>query len=299
MKKLEINNITKIYPNGKKALNGVDLSFTSGIYGLLGPNGAGKSTLINIITAGISATGGSVEYCGSNIDTLGRNYRKSVGYMPQQQGMYDNFTGKQFLWYMASLKGMKHQEAKTSINELLKVVSLEDVQNRRTGSYSGGMKQRLLLAQALLDSPDILILDEPTAGLDPKERIRIRNFISEIAREKIVIIATHIVSDIECIAKDIILLGNGCIIDEGTPRELIRKLDGCVWEGSIDENRLNEYSKAYCVSSVVLAGDRYVLRMVADEAPDGFNRAEPTLEEVYLYYFQYLSEQQQTSITGA
>lgn len=284
---LEIKNVTKIYPNGKKALNGVDISFTSGIYGLLGPNGAGKSTLINIMTAGISATDGRVVYGGENIDRLGRAYRKRIGYMPQQQGMYENFTGKQFLWYMASLKGMSRKVAGKRIAELLEVVSLSDVQNRRVGSYSGGMKQRLLLVQALLDSPDILVLDEPTAGLDPKERIRIRNFISEVARDKIVIIATHIVSDIECIAKDIMLLGNGSIIDEGTPRELIRKLDGLVWEGSIGEDKLNEYSKNYCVSSVVLTGDSYMLRVVAEKAPEGFRRAEPTLEEVYLYYFQY------------
>ena len=284
---LEVKGVTKIYPNGKKALSSVDISFTSGIYGLLGPNGAGKSTLINIMTAGIEATDGMVVYNGESIDKLGRSYRKRIGYMPQQQGMYENFTGKHFLWYMASLKGMSRKEACKRINELLCVVSLSDVQNRRIGSYSGGMKQRLLLAQARLDSPDILILDEPTAGLDPKERIRIRNFISEIARDKIVIKATHIVSDIECIAKDIMLLGNGSIIDEGTPRELIRKLDGCVWEGSISEDKLNEYSKDYCVSSVVLTGDSYMLRMVAEEAPAGFRTAEPTLEEVYLYHFQY------------
>ncbi len=284
---LEIKNIKKIYTNGKKALNGVDIKFSSGIYGLLGPNGAGKSTLINIMTAGISATSGDVIYAGENINKLGRAYRKRIGYMPQQQGLYDNFTGKHFLWYMAALKGMSRKEAKERIPMLLEIVSLKDVRNQRVGSYSGGMKQRLLLAQALLDAPEILILDEPTAGLDPKERIRIRNFISEIAKDKIVIIATHIVPDIECIAKDIILLGNGNVIDEGTPKELIKKLDGFVWEGSISEEQLSEYSKNYCVSSVVLAGDSYRLRMVTDVAPEGFERAEPTLEEVYLYHFQY------------
>lgn len=284
---LEIKNVTKVYSNGKKALNGVDIKFSSGIYGLLGPNGAGKSTLINIMTAGISATDGEVIYAGENIDKLGRDYRKRIGYMPQQQGLYDNFTGKQFLWYMASLKGMSRKEAKERIAMLLEVVSLKDVRNQRVGSYSGGMKQRLLLAQALLDSPDILILDEPTAGLDPKERIRIRNFISEMAKDKIVIIATHIVPDIECIAKDIILLGSGNVIGEGTPKELIKKLDGFVWEGNIGEELLQEYSKKYCVSSVVLTGDSYRLRMVTGVAPEGFERAEATLEEVYLYHFQY------------
>ncbi len=284
---LEIKNVTKIYPNGKKALNGVDIKFSSGIYGLLGPNGAGKSTLINIMTAGISATEGDVIYAGENIDKLGRTYRKRIGYMPQQQGLYDNFTGKHFLWYMSALKGMSRKEAKERIPMLLEVVSLKDVRNQRVGSYSGGMKQRLLLAQALLDEPKVLILDEPTAGLDPKERIRIRNFISEIAKDKIVIIATHIVPDIECIAKEIILLGDGSVIDEGTPKELIKKLDGFVWEGSICEEKLSEYSKNYCVSSVVLTGNSYRLRMVADAAPEGFKLTEPTLEEVYLYHFQY------------
>lgn len=284
---LEIKNVTKIYSNGKKALDGVNIKFSSGIYGLLGPNGAGKSTLINIMTAGISATDGDVIYAGENINKLGRSYRKRIGYMPQQQGLYDNFTGKHFLWYMAALKGMSRKEAKERIPMLLEVVSLKDARNQKVGSYSGGMKQRLLLAQALLDEPEVLILDEPTAGLDPKERIRIRNFISEIAKDKIVIIATHIVPDIECIAKDIILLGKGNVVDEGTPKELIKKLEGFVWEGSIGEEMLAKYSKNYCVSSVVLTGNSYRLRMVADVAPEGFKLTEPTLEEVYLYHFQY------------
>ena len=193
---LEIQNLTKSY--GKHmALNQVSLSLTPGVYALLGPNGAGKSTLMNLIAGNIRQDYGKICYDGKTTEALGREFRRILGFMPQQQGLYENFTAYRFLSYMASLKGMSRAKAAKEIEWALEMVHLADNRNQRLGAFSGGMKQRVLMAQAIMNDPEILILDEPTAGLDPKERIRIRNIISEIAMDKIVIFATHVVSDIE------------------------------------------------------------------------------------------------------
>lgn len=212
---LLVKNINKTYGKKKRALCDVTMSFTPGIYGLLGPNGSGKSTLMNIITDNLKADGGEVLYDGQSIHKRKEAYRAKIGYMPQQQAIYDNFTGEEFMWYMAALKGLDKKQAESRIESLIAMVNLGEEKGKKIGSYSGGMKQRILIAQALLNDPDILIMDEPTAGLDPSERIRIRNFLSEISENKIIIIATHIVSDIEFIAKEIILLKAGEIIDHG------------------------------------------------------------------------------------
>ncbi len=191
---LEIQNLTKSY--GKHmALNQVSLSLTPGVYALLGPNGAGKSTLMNLIAGNIRQDYGKICYDGKTTEALGREFRRILGFMPQQQGLYENFTAYRFLSYMASLKGMSRAKAAKEIEWALEMVHLADNRNQRLGAFSGGMKQRVLMAQAIMNDPEILILDEPTAGLDPKERIRIRNIISEIAMDKIVIFATHVVSD--------------------------------------------------------------------------------------------------------
>lgn len=221
---LQINQLSKKYGE-QYALNSVNLTLTDGIYGILGANGAGKSTMINLLTDNIKRQQGDILFGGTEILKLGKEFRSQVGYMPQQQGLYDQFSGYAFLYYIAELKGIPKKKAKEEIQELLKTVNLEIDAHRKLGGYSGGMKQRILLAQALLGNPSILILDEPTAGLDPKERIRLRTFIGELSKNKIVLIATHIVSDIESIAKEIILMKKGQIVKVDTPTNLIHSLE--------------------------------------------------------------------------
>ena len=205
---LIFENITKWY--GKKcALDSFSITMREGIYGILGPNGAGKSTMMNLLTDNVKRSQGEITYNGNEILSMGKEYRKKVGYMPQQQGMYDEFTALQFLHYMGALKGMNSKEIKKQAMELLDMVGLHKVAHKRLGQFSGGMKQRVLLSQVLMGNPEILILDEPTAGLDPEERIHIRNYISKISENKIVILATHVVGDIESIADEVLLIKEG------------------------------------------------------------------------------------------
>ena len=289
MPKLEIKGITKVYKKGAvKALDNFSVTLTPGVYGLLGPNGAGKSTLMNIITDNLNADGGEVFYGGENIKKLGKDYRAVLGYMPQQQGLYDDFTLNRFLWYMAALKGLKKKEAKEKITQLLETVNLTDAAHKKLGSFSGGMKQRALIAQALLNNPEILILDEPTAGLDPKERIRIRNFISEIAEDKIVLISTHVVSDIEFIAKEIILLKKGQLISHDSPNKLTKELENKVFEVEIQREDLKYFQDNYRVSNLCHNDNSIIVRIVTDNPPTDcqYTTAKPTLEDLYLYIFE-------------
>ena len=219
---LIINSLTKTY--GKKvALNSFTYTFKTGICGILGANGAGKSTLMNLITDNVKRETGDVLYNGKDVLKLGGAFRSVLGYMPQQQGMYDQFSAYAFLFYIAELKGISHRDAKRQINELLEIVSLKDSAHRPLGTFSGGMRQRVLLAQALLGSPEVIILDEPTAGLDPKERINLRSYVANLAKDKIVLWTTHIVSDIESIADDCILMKSGELIASGSPLALVQR----------------------------------------------------------------------------
>lgn len=286
---LKINNLSKTYKKGAvKALGDFSITLTPGVYGLLGPNGAGKSTLMNIITDNLNADSGEVIYNGENIKKLGKNFRAVLGYMPQQQGLYDDFTLNRFLWYMAALKGLNRKEAKEKIAKLLETVNLTDSAHKKLGAFSGGMKQRALIAQALLNEPEILILDEPTAGLDPKERIRIRNFISEIAKDKIVLISTHVVSDIEFIAKEIILLKEGRLVSHDTCENLAKGIADKVYEIEISQEGLLHFQSTYRVSNLYRNGDKIILRTVTDNLPEGFKstKVSPTLEDLYLYVFE-------------
>lgn len=286
---LALNCISKTYKKGSvKALDNFSVTLTPGVYGLLGPNGAGKSTLMNIITDNLNANGGEVVYGGENIKKLGKDYRAVLGYMPQQQGLYDDFTLNRFLWYMAALKGLKKKEAKEKITQLLETVNLTDAAHKKLGSFSGGMKQRALIAQALLNNPEILILDEPTAGLDPKERIRIRNFISEIAEDKIVLISTHVVSDIEFIAKEIILLKQGKLVSHDTCQNLVNEIANKVVEMEIEKEELKYFQDNYRVSNLYHNDDKILVRLVTDNPPENHKLSpqSPTLEDLYLYIFE-------------
>ena len=226
---LSINQLSKSY-GSNLALNQFTYKFDHGIYALLGPNGSGKSTLMNIITQNLRSDSGEVTLDGENTDKLGVKFREKLGFMPQYPGMYPSFSALDFLRYMAVLKGIPKKQADAQIDELLHAVELHEVRRHRIGSFSGGMKQRLALAQALLGNPEIVILDEPTAGLDPKQRIAIRNYIASVALNKTVIIATHVVSDVEFIAREAIMLKKGVISDSGSPYELTSKIEGQVWQ---------------------------------------------------------------------
>lgn len=285
--KIEIRNLTKNY-GSVQALKNVSLTLTPGIYGLLGPNGAGKSTLINLLTDNLRRESGEILWDGTDILALGKKYRNLLGYMPQQQGYYEDFSAAAFLMYMAHLKGMGKKEAKDRVYELLSVVNLEQYSREKVGAFSGGMRQRLLLAQALLNDPKLLILDEPTAGVDPQERIHIRNFISEIAKERIVILATHIVSDVESIASEILLLKKGELAGQGTPYELLEEVKPFVHEILVPQEKLGEIQKKYVISNLRYTEEGLAVKIITDQPPEDVScvQAVVNLEDVYLCYFE-------------
>ena len=222
---LRIEHLTKKYGE-KVALLDFTYTFTPGIYGILGANGAGKSTLMNLITDNVKRNEGQILWNGTDILKLGKRFRAKLGYMPQQQGMYNDFSARAFLRYMAEVKEIPKKQADEQIEQLLDVVNLRDDAHKKVGGFSGGMRQRVLLAQALLGDPQILILDEPTAGLDPRERLRLRQYISDLALDRIVFLTTHIVSDIESIAGDVLLMKQGELVRHGAPEELIASCGG-------------------------------------------------------------------------
>ncbi|MGN0575608.1 MAG: ABC transporter ATP-binding protein [Ruminococcus sp.] len=283
---LVFDKVTKKYGD-LTALDNFSYTFSSGVYGLLGPNGAGKSTMMNLIVGNIKLSSGTIQYDGQNTIALGAEYRKLIGFMPQQQGIYPDFTLERFLWYMASLKGIHKDEARKQIPELIQAVNLQDFANRRLGGFSGGMKQRALIAQAMLGSPKILILDEPTAGLDPKERIRIRNLISKLALNQIVIIATHVVSDVAFIAKEILLMKKGVLIDSGSPHKLCKSIEGKVFELPCQEDDIEKISSMYKVSNLSREKDDILVRVLNDDSPldYAYTSVKPDLEDLYLWYF--------------
>ena len=222
---LQIKNLTKRYGT-KVALRDFSYTFTPGIYGILGANGAGKTTLMNLITDNVKRDQGEILFNGIDVLKLGRSFRKRLGYMPQQQGMYHDFSARAFLRYMAQMKQIPKKQAKLQIEELLELVNLKQDAHKKVGGFSGGMRQRVLLAQALLGEPEVLILDEPTAGLDPKERLRLRQYIADLSSDRIVFLTTHIVSDIESIADDVLLMKDGALVQHGSPEDLMSRVGG-------------------------------------------------------------------------
>lgn len=290
--KLVIENLNKYYGDNH-ALCDFSFTFEPGVYGLLGPNGAGKSTFMKILTQNLKASSGNILLDDNNVVNMKKEYRSMLGYMPQQQNLYNDFTLNRFLHYIAALKGVKGNEAMAQIEKAADSVNLSSVMHEKLGTFSGGMKQRALLAQAVIGNPQILILDEPTAGLDPKERIRIRNLISQLAFDKIVIIATHVVPDIEFIAKEVLLLSSGKLIKADNPEAICKSIEGKVYEsivtdGSIvSEKMLNTDDSSICISEIVKKSGNIQVRFVTDsEKESNWTEVIPALEDVYLYYFR-------------
>jgi len=281
--KLEIQNVSKTYRGNVEALRGFRLEVGPGVLGLLGPNGAGKSTLMRILATVTQPTAGRVVWNGTDIKRDPDSLRAVLGYLPQDFGIYPNLTAVEFLGYLAAVKGLDAASAGKRIGELLELVNLTDAARRPLGGFSGGMRQRVGIAQALLNDPQLLIVDEPTAGLDPEERVRFRNLLSELAGERIVILSTHIVSDVEAVATDIALIAYGQLVAHGAPEALLAGVTGKVWEVVVPSAELAELRNAHRVSNTAHRSDGVHARVVADVAPRPDARAlEPSLEDAYL-----------------
>ena len=282
---LSFDRLTKQY-GSKIAVDRVSAVLKPGVYGLLGENGAGKTTLMRMLFAILEATSGEVFFNGEEITAMGAAYRNILGYLPQDFGYYPNYTATEFLRYIAALKGIPGNIAKKRIRELLEIVGLDHVASKKVKTFSGGMKQRVGIAQALLNNPQVLILDEPTAGLDPKERVRLRNLLADYAGNKIVILSTHIVPDIEAIADEVLLMKSGKLILQGTVPQLVQKADGKVWELSVSEKEARRWETETTVANFRHEGSQVVLRILSDTKPAEYAiPCEATLEDLYLYYF--------------
>ena len=284
---LSIENLSKRFRT-KVAVNNISIAFQPGIYGLLGANGAGKTTLMRMVCNILEPTSGRIFYNEKDIRQLGESYLEVLGYLPQNFGYYPDFTAKEYLDFIAAVKGLKAEESGNKVAELLEMVNLSNVAGKKIRTYSGGMKQRLGIAQAIINNPSILILDEPTAGLDPKERMRFRNLIAELAKDKIVILSTHIVSDIDNIADNILMIKDGSLILNSSVVRAVHSIDGKVWNCKLHQSKIDEVNRAFRVVSLHHElKNEVLLRIVSDSQPfrDAVN-VTPTLDDLYLYYFQ-------------
>ncbi len=283
---LIIEQLTKQYKE-KIVVNNLSLKLNNGLYGLLGENGAGKTTLIRMICGVLKANDGSISYNG--FDSSTEKYRDKLGYLPQDFGYYPDFSALDFMLYMASVKGLLNKQAKAKSDELLELVSLSKYKNKKIKTFSGGMKQRLGIAQALLNDPKVLILDEPTSGLDPKQRVLFRNLINQIKNDRIIILSTHIVTDVESIADEILMMKNGHIIQQGALSQIIKTIEDKVFEVIVNKKDLEIIEKNYNVIDSKVYNDNLIVKIISDTKPfDEAIKCEATLEDLYLYYFKYI-----------
>ena len=281
---LEIQKVSKRYKGNVWGLRDFTLDLKPGILGLLGPNGAGKSTLMRILATITKPTEGSVSWNGTDVNRHPDTIRQVLGYLPQDFGVYPNLNAIEFLEYIAAIKGLSAHDAGRRIDELLQLVNLGDARNRPLGGYSGGMRQRVGIAQALLNDPKLLIVDEPTAGLDPEERVRFRNLLSELSGERIVILSTHIVSDVEATATQIALINRGHLVSAGTPESISQMVGGRVWEWLISSDQLTAAKQKYLISGTIRKSNGVLIRVVSNQRPAvDAPVAAPTLEDAYLY----------------
>jgi len=279
---LSIENVGKCYGGRVWALRRFSLELKPGVLGLLGPNGAGKTTLMSILATITRASEGKVTWNGTDLAADPNALRAVLGYLPQDFGVYPNLNAQEFLEYLAAVKGLDAATSRRRIDQLLSLVNLADVSRRPLGGFSGGMKQRVGIAQALLNDPQLLIVDEPTAGLDPEERVRFRNLLSDLSGERIVILSTHIVSDVEATATDIALISNGALVAHAAPEDLLSRIEGRVWEWVVPSADLNAVKQCYRVSNTMRRSDGVHVRVLAQDAPPGAQPVVPTLEDAYL-----------------
>lgn len=286
MLELSVDKVSKLY-NNKLAVNSVSFKVNEGIYGFLGANGSGKTTLMKMICGILKATSGSIRVNGKNIIEMDEKFREIIGYLPQGFGYYPDFKAEEFLLYISSIKGLERKFAKKRTEDLLDIVGLNHVANKKIKTFSGGMKQRLGIAQALLNNPKILILDEPTVGLDPKERVKFRNLLSDFSKDKIVILSTHIVSDVEYIANKVLIIKKGEITLNGPVDALKSKMNKKVWKIILTPKELNSIEHKYCIANVQHNHDSVELRVISDKKPiKSAESLDATLEDLYLYHFQ-------------
>lgn len=283
---LIVNNVSKSY--GKfSVLENINIEFTNGVYGLLAPNGAGKTTLIKMLTSLLFPTEGQILYNGTDIVSLGDDYRDILGYLPQEFGYYKNYSPRKFLQYLSALKGLDKNNAKKKIDELLELVGLGNVRDKKMKKFSGGMIQRVGIAQAMLNDPKILILDEPTAGLDPKERVRFRNLLAELARDRIVILSTHIVSDIESIANEIIMIKDKRVLYKDSLNNICKILEGKVYETEVAFDKVSNFRNKYFSLSERQEGDKMKIRFISEyKSEDFWTPVNPSIEDVFLYVYK-------------
>lgn len=290
---LQIEHLYKSYKK-KEALQDVSFTLHQGTYGLLGENGAGKSTLMRMMATVDFPTKGTIKYDGTDIFLMDEKYRDLIGYMPQNYSVYPGFTAREFLEYMGTLKGISKEKLKTRIPEVLEFVNLSDVADRKVKTFSGGMKRRIGIAQAVINEPKILILDEPTAGLDPKERIRFSNIISDMGKDKIVLLSTHIVSDIEAIANELVMVKKGRIVETGNVDELVQTVRGKVWETIISREKYHQLRQERSIIHLKQMGNKVQVRYVGEVYSDVDNSTvEPNLEDYYVFAGGILEESEE------